>query len=59
MIALGNVSTLVLMHKSRLFHFCADIVFELCKLYQAKVFILEETVETTMETRPVAEMLLS
>ncbi len=57
MIALGQVSTLVLMHKDRLLRFGADIVFELCKLNQTKVVILEETVEATMETRLVADVI--
>ena len=57
MIALGQVSTLVLMHKDRLLRFGADIVFELCKLNQTEVVILEEPAQTTLETRLVADVI--
>jgi predicted site-specific integrase-resolvase len=57
MIALGQVSTLVLMHKDRLLRFGADIVFELCKLNQTKVVILEEPAQATLETRLVADVI--
>lgn len=57
MIALGQVSTLVLMHKDRLLRFGADIVFELCKLNQTQVVILEDPVETTIENRLIADVI--
>lgn len=57
MIALGQVSTLVLMHKDRLLRFGADIVFELCKLNQTEVVILEEPAQATLETRLVADVI--
>ncbi|WOF81709.1 IS607 family transposase (plasmid) [Pseudomonas sp. FeN3W] len=57
MIALGQVSTLVMMHKDRLLRFGADIVFELCKLNQTEVVILEEPEQTTLENRLVADVI--
>lgn len=57
MIALGRVSTLVMMHKDRLLRFGADIVFELCKLNQTEVVILEEPAQTTLENRLVADVI--
>jgi predicted site-specific integrase-resolvase len=57
MIALGQVSTLVLMHKDRRLRFGADIVFELCKLNHTKVVILEEPTQATLETRLVADVI--
>lgn len=57
MIAQGQVSTLVLMHKDRLLRFGADIVFELCKLNHTEVVILEEPAQTSIENRLVADVI--
>ena len=57
MIALGQVSTLVLMHKDRLLRFGADIVFELCKLNQTEVVILEENQVASIENRLVSDVI--
>lgn len=57
MIALGQVSTLVLMHKDRLLRFGADIVFELCKLNQTEVVIIEENTPSNLENRLVADVI--
>jgi predicted site-specific integrase-resolvase len=57
MIALGQVSTLVLMHKDRLLRFGADIVFDLCKLNQTEVVILEDPAPANLETRLVADVI--
>lgn len=57
MIALGQVSTLVLMHKDRLLRFGADIVFELCKLNQTEVVILEENQASSIENRLVSDVI--
>lgn len=57
MIALGQVSTLVLMHKDRLLRFGADIVFELCKLNHTEVVILDENVASTIENRLVSDVI--
>ena len=57
MIALGQVSTLVLMHKDRLLRFGADIVFELCKLNQTEVVILEENQPASIENRLVSDVI--
>lgn len=57
MIAMGQVSTLVLMHKDRLLRFGADIVFELCKLNQTQVVILEDPAEKTIKNRLVADVI--
>ncbi|WOF81902.1 IS607 family transposase (plasmid) [Pseudomonas sp. FeN3W] len=57
MIALGQVSTLVLMHKDRLLRFGADIVFELCKLNKTDVVILEDEQANTIENRLVADVI--
>jgi predicted site-specific integrase-resolvase len=57
MIAQGQVSTLVLMHKDRLLRFGADIVFELCKLNQTRVVILEEPTAPDLETRLVTDVI--
>ena len=57
MIALGQVSTLVLMHKDRLLRFGSDIVFELCKLNQTEVVIIEESTPANPETRLVADVI--
>lgn len=57
MIALGQVSTLVLMHKDRLLRFGADIIFDLCKLNQTEVVILEDPASITLENRLVADVI--
>ena len=57
MIALGQVSTLVLMHKDRLLRFDADIVFELCKLNQSEIIMLEDPGSVTLENRLVADVI--
>ena len=57
MIALGQVSTLVLMHKDRLLRFGADIIFELCKLNQTEVVILEENQAASIENRLVSDVI--
>ncbi|WOF82076.1 IS607 family transposase (plasmid) [Pseudomonas sp. FeN3W] len=57
MIALGQVSTLVLLHKDRLLRFGADIIFELCKLNKTQVVIVDQPVEANLETRLVADVI--
>lgn len=57
MIAIGQVSTLVLMHKDRLLRFGADIIFELCKLNQTEVVILEDEIDAPIENRLVADVI--
>ena len=57
MIALGQVSTLVLMHKDRLLRFGADIAFKLCKFNQTQVVILEDKVEACAENKLVADVI--
>lgn len=57
MIALRQVSTLVLMHKDRLLRFGADIVFELCRLNQTEVVILDENQAGSIENRLVSDVI--
>lgn len=57
MIALGQVSTLVLLHKDRLLRFGADIIFELCKLQKTQVIIVDQPTESNLETRLVADVI--
>jgi predicted site-specific integrase-resolvase len=57
MIALGQVSRLILLHKDRLLRFGADIVFELCKLNQTEVVILDDLAPPNLETRLVADVI--
>ncbi|WP_338924679.1 IS607 family transposase (plasmid) [Pseudomonas silesiensis] len=57
MIALGQVSQLILLHKDRLLRFGADIVFELCKLNQTEVVILDDLAPANLETRLVADVI--
>jgi predicted site-specific integrase-resolvase len=57
MIALGQVSTLVLMHKDRLLRFGADIVFELCKLNKTEVVILDDLAPPNLESHLGADVI--
>ena len=57
MIALGQVAQLILLHKDRLLRFGADIVFELCKLNQTDVVILDEPAPANLENRLVADVI--
>jgi predicted site-specific integrase-resolvase len=57
MIAFGQVSQLILLHKDRLLRFGADIVFELCKLNQTEVVILDDLAPPNIETRLVADVI--
>lgn len=57
MIALGQVSTLVLLHKDRLLRFGADIIFELCKLHNTQVVIVDQPSDANLETRLVADVI--
>ena len=57
MIALGQVSTLILTHKDRLLHFGSDIIFELCKLNQTEVVILDDLAPANLEARLVADVI--
>ena len=57
MIALGQVSTLILTHKDRLLRFGSDIIFELCKLNQTEVVILDDLAPANLEARLVADVI--
>lgn len=57
MIALGEVSTLILTHKDRLLRFGSDIIFELCKLNQTEVVILDDLAPANLEARLVADVI--
>jgi predicted site-specific integrase-resolvase len=45
------------MHKDRLLRFGADIIFDLCKLNQTEVVILEEPAVVSIENRLVADVI--
>lgn len=55
MTAINQDSTLVLLHKDRLLGFAADIIFELCKLHQTQVVIVDKPAEANLEARLVAD----
>ncbi len=57
MIALGQVSRLVLAHKDRLLRFGADIIFELCALNGTEVVIIESEALTSVEHRLAADVI--
>lgn len=57
MIALGQASTLVILHKDRLLRFGANIAFDLCRLNGTQVVILDDQAVPSLETRLVADMI--
>ena len=51
------MAKLILLHKDRLLRFGSDIVFELCKLNQTEVLILDDLAPDNLETRLVADVI--
>ena len=57
MIALGQISHLVLTHKDRLLRFGSELLFELCRLQGIRVSVVEATEAATYEQQLSADVI--